>query len=320
MLKIVVLDGYALNPGDLSWADIEKNGELTVYDRTSADMVVERIGDAQAVFTNKTVIGAEVMDACPAMKFIGVLATGYNVVDIQAANERGITVCNIPAYSTPSVAQHTFALLLDVCNHVALHSDGVHDGKWTNSPDFCYWEKPLIELSGKTMGVIGFGRIGQAVARIASAFGMNVLCSSRSRSCTDLPANCRYAEIDEIFEKSDVITLHCPLHEGTQGIICKDNITRMKDGVIILNTGRGPLVVEQDLADALNSGKVYAAGLDVASVEPMRGDNPLLTAQNCIITPHIAWASKAARMRLLNVIEASLDNFVNTGVGLNRIV
>lgn len=310
MLKIVVLDGYALNPGDLSWADIEKNGELTVYDRTSADLVVERIGDAQAVFTNKTVIGAEVMDACPAMKFIGVLATGYNVVDIQAANERGITVCNIPAYSTPSVAQHTFALLLDVCNHVALHSDGVHDGKWTNSPDFCYWEKPLIELSGKTMGVIGFGRIGQAVARIASAFGMNVLCSSRSRSCTDLPANCRYAEIDEIFEKSDVITLHCPLHEGTQGIICKGNIARMKDGVIILNTGRGPLVVEQDLADALNSGKVYAAGLDVASVEPMRGDNPLLTAQNCIITPHIAWAPLESRRRLMNIAAGNLAAWI----------
>jgi len=318
MRKITVLDGFALNPGDLSWKDIEKFGELTVYDRTPADLVVERIGGAQAVFTNKTVIDAKAMDACPNMKFIGVLATGYNVVDVAAAKARGITVCNIPAYSTPSVAQHTFALLLDVCNHAALHSDGVHAGKWTNSPDFCYWEKPLIELSGKTMGIIGFGRIGQAVGRIASAFGMEVLCQSRSRSCTDMPDNCRYADLDEIFEKSDVITLHCPLHEGTQGIICSENIARMKDGVIILNTGRGPLVNEQDLADALNSGKVYAAGLDVACVEPMKADNPLLTAKNCVITPHIAWAPLESRRRLMNIAAENLAAWVN-GAPINTV-
>ena len=318
MLKITVLDGYALNPGDLSWAGMEKSGELTVYDRTPAELVAERIGDSGAVFTNKTIIGADVMDACPDMKFIGVLATGYNVVDVQAAKERGITVCNIPAYSTPSVAQHTFALLLDVCNHVSLHSGGVHAGKWTNCPDFCYWEKPLIELSGKTMGIIGFGRIGQAVGRIASAFGMNVLCSSRSRSCADMPANCRYADLDEIFAKSDVITLHCPLHEGTQGIICRENIGKMKDGVIILNTGRGPLVVEQDLADALNSGKVYAAGVDVACVEPMRADNPLLGAKNCIITPHIAWAPLESRKRLMSIAEQNLEAWIN-GAPVNTV-
>lgn len=318
MLKITVLDGYALNPGDLSWADVEKFGELTVYDRTPANLVTERIGDAGAVFTNKTIIDADVMDACPDMKFIGVLATGYNVVDVQAAKERGITVCNIPAYSTPSVAQHTFALLLDVCNHVSLHSDGVHSGKWTNCPDFCYWEKPLIELSGKTMGIIGFGRIGQAVGRIASAFGMNVLCSSRSRSCTDMPENCRYADLNEIFAKSDVITLHCPLHEGTQGIICRENIEKMKDGVIILNTGRGPLVVEQDLADALNSGKVYAAGLDVVCVEPMQADNPLLRAKNCIVTPHIAWAPIESRRRLMNIAVQNLEAWIN-GTPMNTV-
>ena len=306
MLDIVVLDGYALNPGDLSWEEIGKLGNLTVYDRTPEHLVAERIGRAQAVFTNKIAIGAETMDACPDMKFIGVLATGYNIVDVQAAKARGVTVCNIPAYSTPSVAQHTFALLLDICNHAHLHSDGVHAGKWTESPDFCYWERPLVELAGKTMGIIGFGRIGQAVGRIASAFGMNVLCSSRSRSCTDLPANCRYADLGEIFEKSDVITLHCPLHEGTQGIICRENIARMKDGVIILNTGRGPLVVEQDLADALNSGKVYAAGLDVVCEEPMKADNPLLTAKNCIITPHIAWAPLESRRRLMDIAAGNL--------------
>ena len=311
MLKITVLDGYALNPGDLSWSGIEAMGELTLYDRTPAALTAERIGGAQAVFTNKTLIGADIMDACPDMKFIGVLATGYNVVDIEAAKARGITVCNIPAYSTPSVAQHTFALLLDICNHAALHSAGVHAGKWTASNDFCYWDAPLIELSGKTMGIIGFGRIGQAVGRIASAFGMNVLCLSRSKNCTDMPENCRYAELDEIFEKADVITLHCPLHEGTKEIICAGNIARMKDGVIILNTGRGPLVNEQDLADALNTGKVLAAGVDVVSEEPMRADNPLMGAKNCIITPHIAWAPLESRRRLMNIATGNLKAWID---------
>jgi len=310
MIKIVVLDGYAANPGDISWEPMEKLGELTVYERTAPDMVTERIGDAQAVFTNKVIINEEIMDACPNMKFIGVLATGFNVVDVAAARARGIDVCNIPAYSTPSVAQMTFSLLLDICFHAAHHSDTVHGGKWQNCPDFCYWDTPLIELAGKTMGIIGYGRIGQAVSRIASAFGMNILCNSRHQTCTDMPANCRYAPIDEIFEKSDVISLHCPLHEGTQGIICKENIAKMKDGVIILNTGRGPLVVEQDLADALNSGKVYGAGVDVVSVEPIKADNPLLTAKNCVITPHIAWAPGASRQRLMDIAVGNLAAWI----------
>jgi glycerate dehydrogenase len=311
MLKIVVLDGYTTNPGDLSWDGIGELGMLTVYDRTDAPETALRIGDARAVFTNKVVIGADVMDACPEMKFIGVLATGYNVVDVAAAHERGITVCNIPAYSTPSVAQLTFSLLLDICFHAARHSDSVHAGKWAACPDFCYWETPLIELAGRTLGIIGYGRIGQAVSRIASAFGMNVLCNSRRRSCRELPANCRYADLEEIFKMSDVISLHCPLHEGTQGIICRENIAKMKDGVIILNTGRGPLVKEQDLADALNSGKVYAAGVDVVSAEPIRADNPLLTAKNCVITPHIAWAPEASRRRLMEVAADNLKAWID---------
>ena len=254
MIKIVVLDGYTENPGDLSWDGLKQFGEVTVYDRTPKDQVIARIGGAQAIFSNKVVIDAQIMDACPMMKFVGLLSTGYNVVDIATAKARGIVVCNIPAYSTPSVAQMTFSLLLDICFHAAQHSESVHAGHWSACPDFCYWETPLIELAGKTMGIIGYGRIGQAVSRIAAAFGMKTLCYSRHRTCQDMPDNCRYAELDEIFAKSDVISLHCPLSESTQGIVNRETIARMKDGVIILNTGRGPLVVEQDLADALNSG------------------------------------------------------------------
>lgn len=311
MIDIVVLDGYAANPGDLKWDEIEKLGRLTVYDRTSPCDVAARIGGAQAAFTNKVVIDSKIMDACPQLRFIGVLATGYNVVDVAAARERGVVVCNIPAYSTQSVAQMTFALLLDICSNAARHSASVHAGKWTQCPDFCFWETPLIELSGKTLGIVGYGRIGQAVSRIASAFGMNVLCTSRSRACRELPDRCRYADTDEIFKSSDVITLHCPLSEETRGLICKENIAKMKDGVIILNTGRGPLVVEQDLADALNSGKVYAAGVDVVCEEPISADNPLLTAKNCVITPHIAWAPQASRQRLMNIAADNLAAWIS---------
>lgn len=318
MNKIVVLEGYAVNPGDLSWEGLNKLGALTVYDRTPADQVAAHIGDAQVVYTNKVVIDAELMDRCPNMKFVGVLATGYNVVDVQAAKQRGVTVCNVPAYSTPSVAQMTFSLLLDICTHAAQHSDSVHAGKWSACPDFCYWETPQIELAGQTMGIIGYGRIGQSVSRIASVFGMNVLCNSRSRACKDLPENCRYAGLDEIYAQSDVISLHCPLQESTEGIICRDTIAKMKDGVIILNTGRGPLVVEQDLADALNSGKVYAAGVDVVSAEPIRADNPLLTAKNCLITPHIAWAPKASRQRLMDVAVNNLEAWLK-GAPINTV-
>ena len=300
-MKIIVLDGYAANPGDLSWDGLRALGELTVYDRTPADQVIARIGDAQAVYTNKVLIDASVMDACPNMKFVGVLATGFNVVDVAAARSRGVTVCNIPAYSTDDVVQMTFALLLDICLNVAKHSASVHAGDWTRCPDFSYSLTPLIELSGKTLGIIGYGRIGQAVSRIASAMGMRVLCNSRRRACTDLPANCRYADLEEIFAESDVLSLHCPLNESTKGIVNKDSIARMKDGAILINTGRGPLIVEQDVADALNAGKLYGAGVDVVSAEPIAADNPLLSAKNCVITPHIAWAPKDARVRLMNI-------------------
>lgn len=318
MIKIVVLDGYTENPGDLSWDGLKQFGEVTVYDRTPKDQVIARIGGAQAIFSNKVVIDAQIMDACPRMKFVGLLSTGYNVVDIAAAKARGIVVCNIPAYSTPSVAQMTFSLMLDICFHAAQHSESVHAGHWSACPDFCYWETPLIELAGKTMGIIGYGRIGQAVSRIAAAFGMKTLCYSRHRTCQDMPDNCRYAELDEIFAKSDVISLHCPLSESMQGIVNRETIARMKDGVIILNTGRGPLVVEQDLADALNSGKVYAAGVDVVSEEPIRADNPLLSAKNCVITPHISWAPKASRERLMEIAVNNLAAWLK-GTPVNNV-
>ena len=304
-MKIVVLDGHAANPGDISWEPLRRLGELTVYERTPADQVVERIGDAEAVLTNKCRIDGAVMAACPNMKYVGELATGYNNIDVEAARSRGVAVCNIPAYSTDDVVQMTFALLLDICLGAARHSAAVHAGKWSACPDFCFWEKPLIELSGKTMGVVGFGRIGRAVARVAVAMGMKVLAHSRRRE-GELPEGCRWAALDELLAESDVISLHCPLNEDSRGMINRDSIARMKDGVILLNTGRGPLVVERDLADALNAGKVYAAGVDVVSEEPIRADNPLLTARNCAITPHIAWAPTAARQRLMDIAVGNL--------------
>lgn len=309
-MKIVVLDGYTENPGDLSWGGFESLGELTVYDRTPADKTVERIGEAEAVITNKTLITADVIAACKNIKYIGVLATGYNVVDIQAAKSRGIPVCNIPTYGTQSVGQFVMALLLEICHHVGHHSDAVHNGRWENSVDFCFWDYPLIELAGKTMGIIGFGRIGQTTAKMAKALGMDVIAydeyiSDSGKSVAD------YVSLDELFAKSDVISLHCPLFPSTEGIISKDSIAKMKDGVIILNTARGPLIVEQDLADALNSGKVFAAAVDVVSAEPIKGDNPLLKAKNCIITPHIAWAPTEARRRLMDIAAANLKAFTD---------
>ncbi len=317
-MKIVVLDGYAANPNDLSWDGLARLGTLTVHDRTPEAEIPARIGDAEVVFTNKAPISAATLAACPNVRFIGVLATGYNIVDIAACRARGIAVCNVPAYSTPDVAQMTFSLLFDICFHVARHSESVHAGEWTACPDFSYSVTPLIELAGRTMGIIGFGQIGQAVARIASALGMRVLCHSRHHTCTDMPANCRYATLDEILDCSDVITLHCPLNEGTRGLVNRDTIARMKDGVIIINTSRGPVVVEQDLADALNSGKVYAAGVDVVSAEPIAADNPLLTARNCVITPHIAWAPKAARERLMAVTVSNLEAWMQ-GKPVNNV-
>lgn len=308
-MKIVVLDGYTENPGDLSWEKLEALGELTVYDRTPADKVIERIGDAEIVYTNKTPITRETMDACPNIKFISVLATGYNIVDYVAAKEKGIPVTNVPTYGTASVAQFAIALLLEVCHHVAHHDKAVHEGRWESNPDWCFWDYPLIELAGKTMGIIGLGRIGQATGRIARALGMRVIARESFPTAAGAEI-AEYVDLDTLLAESDVVVLHCPLFPETQGIINKETIAKMKDGVIIINNSRGPLVVEQDLADALNSGKVYAAGLDVVSTEPIKGDNPLLTAKNCIITPHISWAPKESRIRIMDAAAENLKAFM----------
>ena len=309
-MKIVVLDGYTLNPGDLSWDALKALGTTcTIYDRTSLTddaEIISRIGDAEIIFTNKTPLTKKILDACPNVKYIGVLATGYNIVDVAAAKERNIPVTNIPTYGTTAVAQFAMALLLEICHHVAHHSQAVHEGRWENCPDFCFWDYPLIELAGKTMGIIGYGRIGQTTGKLAQAFGMKVIAFDAMREVGTKLGDCDFVELDELFKTSDVIALHCPLFPSTQGIICRENIAKMKDGVIILNNSRGPLVVEQDLRDALDSGKVAAAGLDVVSTEPIKGDNPLLGAKNCFITPHISWAPKESRDRLMNIAVENL--------------
>ncbi|NLO83550.1 MAG: D-2-hydroxyacid dehydrogenase [Clostridiales bacterium] len=309
-MKIVVLDGYTLNPGDLSWGELERLGELTVYDRTPEDKVLERIGDAEIVYTNKTPLTRETFYKAPNIKWVGVLATGYNVVDVDAAREKGIPVTNVPDYSTDAVAQMVFALLLEICHHVWEHSEAVKKGEWTRSKDFCFWKYPLIELAGKTMGIIGYGRIGRATARIAQAMGMKVLAYTRTVDKALESDTMRFVSLDELLRESDVISLHCPLFESTKGMINKETIGKMKDGVIIINTSRGPLVVEEDLAEALNSGKVYAAAVDVVSTEPISEDNPLLKARNIIITPHIAWAPKEARQRLMDIAVENLKAFL----------
>ena len=301
-MKIVVLDGYTENPGDLSWDKLKEFGDLTVYDRTPVDdeeEIIRRIGDAEVVFTNKTPVSRKVINACPNMRMISMLATGYNVVDYTYAKEKGIPVTNVPTYGTASVGQFAIALLLEICHHIGHHDRTVHEGKWENCEDWCYWDYPLIELDGKTMGVIGFGRIGQTTGRLAKALGMRVLAyDSYPNEAGKQIAE--YVDLDTLLAQSDVIALHCPLFPDTEGIINKENIAKMKDGVILNNNSRGPLVVEQDLADALNTGKVAAAGLDVVSTEPVRGDNPLLKAKNCIITPHISWAPKESRQRIMD--------------------
>lgn len=309
-MKIVILDGYTLNPGDLSWEGLEKLGDLTVYDRTPTEQVYERIKNADIVFTNKTPLNAETISKCSDLKYIGVLATGYNIVDVKAARERNIPVSNIPVYGTNAVAQMAIALLLEICHHVGAHSDSVHNGDWMKNPDWSYWNYPLIELAGKTMGIIGFGRIGQSTAKIASALGMNIIANS-GNSKSGRNEYGEYVSLDELLAKSDVISLHSPLFPSTEGIINKNSIAKMKDGVIIINNSRGQLIVEQDLADALNSGKVYAAGLDVVSSEPIKADNPLLKAKNCIITPHISWAPKESRIRLMNFAVENLQSFLH---------
>jgi len=310
-MKIVVLDGYTENPGDLSWGELEKLGQLTVYDRTNVNdpqEIISRIGDAEIVITNKTPISRSTMDACPNIRYIALLATGYNVVDVNAAKEKGIPVSNVPTYGTAAVGQFAIAMLLDICHHVSHHSQTVFDGKWNACADWCYWDYPLIELDGKTMGIIGFGRIGQQTGKIAKAMGMKIMAydSYPNESGKQIA---EYVDLDTLLASSDVISLHCPLFPETQGIINKDTIAKMKDGVIILNNSRGPLIVEQDLADALNSGKVYAAGLDVVSTEPIRNDNPLLQAKNCLITPHISWAPKESRQRIMDCTVSNVAAF-----------
>lgn len=309
-MKIVILDGHTLNPGDISWTEIEQLGQLTVYDRTPAELIVERIGDADIVLTNKTPISQQTIEQCRSIKMIGVLATGYNIVDVKAARQRNIPVCNVPSYSTMAVAQLSTALLLELCHHVGEHSNDVRSGGWSKSIDFCYWHSPLIELMGKKLGLIGYGQIGSAFAKIALAMGMEILVYTPSQRKSIEQPNLRVVMLDQLLAESDVISLHCPLTEQNTGLINQSNIAKMKNGVMLINTSRGGLIVEQDLADALNSGKVAGAGLDVLSTEPPSENNPLLNARNCVITPHIAWAPKEARLRLMEITVNNLKHFI----------
>lgn len=311
-MKIVVLDGYTENPGDLSWDALGKLGDLTVYDRTSLtdeEEIIARIGDAEVVITNKTPISRRTFDACPSIKYIAVLATGYNVIDIAYAKEKGICVSNVPVYGTRSVSQFAIALLLEVCHHIGHHSDTVYAGKWENCADWCYWDYPLIELAGKTYGLLGCGNIGIHTAEIAKALGMRVITYDARESEAAKALGVEYVSLDELFAQSDVLGLQMPLFPFNTGIINKENIAKMKDGVIIINNSRGQMVVEQDLADALNSGKVAAAALDVVSTEPIHGDNPLLKAKNCIITPHMSWGAKESRQRIMDCTVENVKSY-----------
>ena len=312
-MKIVVLDGYTENPGDLSWGGLEQLGDVTVYDRTSyteSPLIAERIGDAEIVVMNKTPISRATLDKCPNIKLIAVLATGYNVVDIAYAKEKGIPVCNVPNYGGYSVSQFAIALLLEICHHIGHHDETVKAGKWEHCADWCYWDYPLIELAGKTYGLLGCGNIGVHTAAIASALGMHVIAYDMRQRDEALQLGVEYVSLDELFARSDVLGLQMPLFPFNTGIINRENIAKMKDGVIIINNSRGQMVVEQDLADALNSGKVAAAGLDVVSTEPIRGDNPLLTAKNCILTPHISWAPRESRQRIMDTTAENVKAFL----------
>ena len=309
-MKLTVIDGHTMNPGDLSWKQYEQFGQLRVFEHSTEDEdeVSRRIGDSEIVIANKSKVTSRVIDACPNIRYITVQATGYDPIDYVYAREKGIPVSNVPAYGTASVAQFAIALLLELCGHAGHHDQAVHQGKWAGCGDWCFWDYPMIELAGKTMGIIGFGRIGQNVGRIAKALGMNVIAFNRSRSAEGAEI-AEYVELDELLHRADVISLHCPLFPETRGIINRETISKMKDGVIIINNSRGPLVVEQDLADALNSGKVYAAGLDVVSSEPISADNPLLKAKNCLITPHISWAPKESRQRIMDCTVENIRAF-----------
>jgi len=310
-MNIVVLDGYALNPGDLSWNEMKRLGNLSVYDRTPVEQIYERAKDATVVLTNKTPISAQVIDQIPSLKYIGVLATGYNVVDVDAARQKGILVTNVPGYGTKSVVQLTFALLLELCHHVQLHSDAVMEGKWTRAADWCFWDYPLIELAGKTLGIIGFGAIGQQVADVATAFDMKVIAHSRTRTDQSHRKNFQWTSLEELLRSSDVISIHAPLTADTKGLINKESLSKMKSSVFLLNTSRGPIIVDQDLADALNHNVIAGAGIDVLSVEPPPVGNPLFKAKNCLITPHIAWATKEARTRLMNSVVDNVSAFIS---------
>ena len=310
-MRIVILDGHTLNPGDLSWDQLFKLGEVVLYDRTPNDKIIERSKGADIIFTNKTPLKEDIIGCLSSLKYIGVLATGYNVVDTEAAKKRGIIVTNIPSYGTPSVAQMTFALLLELCLHVQRHSDSVMEGKWASSMDFCFWDFPLIELAGKTMGIIGFGNIGNKVGDIATAFGMNIIGTSKPQTDQSLRKNFRWAVISEVLEQADIVSIHCPLTIETKGLINIEALKRMKRSAFLLNTSRGPIIVDEDLANALNNDVIAGAGIDVLSIEPPSKENPLFKAKNCIITPHIAWATKEARTRLIVIAINNLSAFIN---------
>ena len=309
-MKIVNLEGYTTNPGDLSWEQFNKYGDFTVYDRTKPEEVIERAKDAEILFINKTIVTAEMLDKMPKLKYVGLESTGYNVIDCKAARERGIVISNIPAYSTNAVAQLVFSFILQVTNKVTLHSDAVHGGEWTDCPDFCFWKAPLTELDGKTIGIIGFGSIGKRVAAIAKAFGMNILVHTPHPKQDEFK-DISFVDFDTLLNKSDFVTCHCPLTEKTNGMLNAQAFSKMKKTAVFINTSRGPVVDEKALADALNEGRLQAAGVDVLSTEPPKADNPLLTAKNCFITPHVAWAGVETRARLIRILEENLKAFLD---------
>lgn len=317
-MKICILDGYSLNPGDLDWSPVERLGDVTLFDRTPADKIVERAADADIVLTNKVPFSADTLRQLPRLRFICVLATGYNIIDTEAAARQGVVVANIPAYSTMSVAQMAFAHILNITNHVASYAREVADGKWTNCPDFCFWDSALTELAGKTMGIVGLGNTGMATARIAVAMGMKVVAMT-SKSADTLPEGITPAPLDDVLASADVVSLHCPLTPSTRHLINAASIAKMKPSAILINTGRGPLVDEQAVADALNGGRLAAFGADVLSQEPPRSDNPLLSARNCFLTPHIAWATLEARTRLMSTATENVRQFIAGEPVANRV-
>jgi glycerate dehydrogenase len=310
-MKIVILDGYALNPGDLSWAELQKLADVEVHDRTPESEVIARAVDADMVMTNKTPLSAATLAQLPKLRYIGVLATGYNIVDTNAARDKGVVVTNIPTYGTASVAQFAIALLLELCHHVGLHGEAVRNGEWSQNPDWSFWKTPLIELSGRTMGIVGFGRIGRQTAAIAAALGMRIVANDNNEANAPDYPDFAWMPVDRLLRESDVISLHCPLFPENKGMIDRERLSQMKRTAFLLNTSRGPLVVDQDLADALNEGVIAGAGLDVLSVEPPVASNPLLSAKNCIVTPHIAWATKEARSRLLDTAVENVKAFLD---------